>query len=616
MFRYLSRTSTIYKGVIATSKTASTANVVAAQESRRNYANKRNNNRNGPADALDEKLNSILSGKTSSKRKPYGGRKSPVDETSPWYAQLCALDDCLTTTLKQSATPMRKLLSDRVNHPDMRSNPTFWHSVSRAMSLYNELKQCPEMTDQRVTSLVHLLHNGLRTDRQLVSSLNKKPDYDSQSFHKEMVNFIYTSLNEISDDILNNNVPINANGLMHLFTSYQEMGFTDLVVQIWKKIETIAEQNPQSNIGKISKHPNVVGIVLPILYEKEIVNFSEAEKLFKECEQYHNRMFPNLYVGMILTSLKANENMKALELFETLCTNSKGVHYGYISETHIAFISQCKDISVAESFLDKAVNNEMPYRVEIQVSAVNSLMYNIWSENQDFNKIKEIWQKMVTFYGENNLRLAIFSSLNNEFFSYFFEKYKENKTEGLEQLQKLITQYNNLKGIDEPFLNIILAKCTVWKEPEVIKYIEKNFELFNVPKSLITSRILLKSLGSIDNITKEQIVERWQEIVLKADSLGSKYIANADWAALRDATVKWAQENKDNQESLDRIEWYLQIVNVYQKYCRDGSQRYRILKGCSKSFPILAENLQRLDLVDTSSIPVCEVKSLKEALQN
>lgn len=636
MFRYLSRSSGLAYRVVSTSKNAAVAvhGSSSQQEgstnnryyatTRREHGRERNKNNNDRRrrksvngrnqDSLDEKLNSILS--STRKNKADNGKKIlyPKDKSSPWYNQLCALDDCLTSTLQLSTTPVRKMLNDRVSHPQLGASSTFWDSISRAVALYNELKECPELTSQRVGELVHLLHNGLRTDRQLLGSLNKKPDYDAQSFHKEMVNFIYTSLNQITEDILNGTVSITPGGAVHLLTSYEEMGFREQIIQIWNAVNSATGETGAAteDVKTLFKNPIVLGTMLPIIFESQIITFEEAKKLFEEAVKAQTYFPHNLYVGMILTCLKADENIMALELFEKLCNNSTGVAYGYITETHLAFIGQCKDLDISEKFLDRAINNEMPYRVEVQVSYVNSLMNNIWNFSKDFAKIENVWSKVVKFYTDNRLRLSVFSSLNNEFFTYFFETYKNDKETGLIKLQEIISQYNEVKGIDEPFLNVILAKCSVWGEKEVINYIEKNFELFNIPKTLITHRILLKTMGSVDEVGTEELLSRWHDIIHKIDSQGNSYIANADWAALRDATIKWAQENQSSKEAAqERVDLYLQVVKQYQKFCSAGHQRFRILKGCSRSFPILADNLYKMKNIDASSVVIPELQNLR-----
>lgn len=629
MFRYLSRSSGLAYRVVANSKNTAAAvhgpSIPEDNQNTRHYAttrggkdneNGRRRNKSNPRnkDSLDEKLNSIMLSARNTKTMNGKSLLYPKDPTSPWYNQVCALDDCLLSTLQQSSTPVRKMLSDRVAHPQLGASSTFWDSISRAVALYNELKDCPELNSNRVGELVHLLHNGLRTNRQMLGSLSKKPDYDAQSFHKEMVNFIYTSLNQITDDILNNTVSINASGLVHLLTSYEEMGFREQIIQIWNRVNIPFEETGAVNgaVKKLFKNAVVLGSVLPILYESHIITFEEAEKLFQDALKKGHYFPHNLYTGMILTCLKADENIKALELFEILCTNATGVAYGYVTETHLAFIGQCKDLNISEKFLDKAISGELPYRIDVQVSYINSLMNNIWNAQKDFSKIEEVWRKVTKFYTDNRLRISVFSSLNNEFFTYFFETYKNDKEAGLIKLQELIAYYNDIKGIDEPFLNVTLVKCAVWREKAAINYIEKNFELFNIPKSLITYRILLKTMGSVDEVTTDEILSRWQDIIKKADSQGNTYIANADWAALRDATIRWAQENEDKEaEALYRVDLYLKLVKGYQKFCSSGHQKFRILQGCGKSFPILANNLDRLETIDTSSILIPGLQHLK-----
>ncbi|GMM57757.1 hypothetical protein DAKH74_043730 [Maudiozyma humilis] len=469
------------------------------------------------------------------------GRRPPaIAPDSPWYPQVAAFEECVSQTLYMSQTPRRKNIKHRSEHPNSNANPLFWDSIGRAMGLYHDLLATPELNSDRVSKLVHLLHNGLRANRNQLTRMNKKPDYDSQSFHKEMTNYLCKSLREIADDVLSGKVELNEYGAMHLITAFKELLLFEEAVQIWKS----AINGTNAYTANIFLNPRVVGVILPILYDNG-VSYPEIQQLYEKSSSMINYFHPNLSVGMIRASLSANENEMALQLFQKLCQESTEMKYGYLIETHLSFIGECKDLNVAQTFFDKALNDEMPYKIDLQVSYVKSFLRNIWTQTRDFNHIYQIWYKSSLHYGRN-VNHGISSSLNDTFFDIFFENFAHAKDQGFLTLQNIIGTYKNIKNIDEPFFNIILAKCTIWHDRNILEYIDNSYELFHIPKTIVAYRILLKSMGSVDNTTNDEILQRWIDLIKKSDEIGQKFIANADWAALRDATVTWTQSHRDN----------------------------------------------------------------------
>ncbi|KAG0672615.1 Protein rmd9, mitochondrial [Maudiozyma exigua] len=491
-----------------------------------------NNNGNG-------KQRSYMKNNNNNNNKG-NNKNNTISPDSPWYQKVTAFEECVSQTLYMSQTPRRKNIKHRSEHPNSNANPMFWDSIGRAMGLYHDLINTPELNSDRVSKLVHLLHNGLRANRNQLTRMNKKPDYDSQSFHKEMTNYLCKSLREISEDVLNSKVELNEYGAMHLITAFKELLLFEEAVQIWKS----AINGINSYTSNIFLNPRVVGVILPILYDNG-VSYPEIQQLYEKSSSMINYFHPNLSVGMIRASLSANENEMALKLFQKLCQESTEMKYGYLIETHLSFIGECKDLNVAQTFFDKALNDEMPYKIDLQVSYVKSFLRNIWNQTHDFNHIYQIWYKSSLHYGRH-VNHGISSSLNDTFFDIFFENFANNKEQGFMTLQNLINTYKNIKNIDEPFFNIILAKCTIWHDREILEYIDKSYELFNIPKTIVAYRILLKSMGSVDDTSNEEILQRWIDLIKKSDEIGQKFIANADWAALRDATVTWTQSHRDN----------------------------------------------------------------------
>ncbi|QLQ79556.1 hypothetical protein HG537_0C02030 [Torulaspora globosa] len=592
---------------------------------------------------------------------------STTSADSPWYHKVCAFEDCVSQTLYMSQTPRRKTMKHNSEHPNSNSNPLFWDSIGRAMDLYHDLINTPELNSDRVSKLVHLLHNGLRANRNQLTRMNKKPDYDSQSFHKEMTNYLCRSLREISDEVLRGKVELNEYGAMHLITAFKELLLFEEAVDIWKN----AINSSNQYTANIFLNPRVVGVILPILYDNG-VSYPEIQNLYEKSSSMIDYFHPNLSVGMIRASLSAGENEMALKLFQRLCEESTEMKYGYLIETHLSFIGECKDLNVAQTFFDKALNDEMPYKIDLQVSYVKSFLRNIWTQTHDFNHVYQIWFKSSLHYGKG-VNHGISSSLNDTFFDIFFENYAQDKVQGFETLQNLIQTYNQIKAIDEPFFNIILAKCTVWRDRSIIEYIDKSYELFHIPKTIVAYRILLKSMGSVDDATNNEILQRWIHLISKSDEIGQRFIANADWAALRDATVTWTQFQKENATqattrpesatgspksnastelftasngdvdyshpalqaanasgafddhertndtqsqieqpfSNERIFLYLKIVKRYSPYCRDSRQLTRLTTGTAVKYSVLQDALSEFQDLNVTDIPVPTLHNLR-----
>ncbi|CAI4062873.1 hypothetical protein SUVZ_07G1410 [Saccharomyces uvarum] len=588
-----------------------------------------------PFDAGSDKKNKqVRQGKNNA-----GREEQKVDPASPWRHELLSFDECVSSALKYSTTPLQNTYK-RMDNSRLNTHPSFalfWDSMGRAMELYYSLRESSDFNAYRVSRLIHLLHNGLRSTRDQLVKLSRKPDYDSQSFHKEMINFLCNSLKDISDDVLANKVPINGYGATHLLTSFKELSFNDDCIQIWETGKT----SPNEATSQAFQEPKVVGFMLPLIYAKT-QSLTEPNELYNQVIQSKEFTHPNLYSGLIKVFIKAEDYEKALSLFGQLCEKAEVRNYGYLIETHLSFISDSKNLTLAESFFDKIINDEMPYKIILQVSTVNSFLKNIWKEEKNFDYVYKIWEKAVQFYG-STVNPGILSSLNNTFFTIFFENFINDNIKGFHKLQEIITFYSGVKKIDEPFFNVMLTKATTWHERSIIDFIDKNYTLYHIPRTIISYRILLKSLGSIDNTTNEEILNKWLELVKKLDELGQQYIANADLSALRDATVVWAQLKKDEKalaaqseaaptetttndintkdpleplkndelssNSEDRIVQYLKILKRYTPFFRAPKQVYRYTTGCAESYPILNEYLQGYSNISAEDIPVPELHS-------
>ncbi len=541
--------------------------------------NNNNNNGNNSSFNFSKTIKDVASSQNQQKEKNNAFksyRSSNNSSSSPWFNQLNAFEDCVTQTADFNSSG---------------SQPFFWENAQKAMNLYHELRGTPDFTPAAIGKLCHLLHSGLRANRFQLTRLSKKPDYDSKSFHTEMQNFVKYSVREIINDLLEQRVSVNENGAMHLLTSLKELKLDQEAVAVWSgamKVETLKDTFLQ---------PRVVGVLLPLMFEAG-TPFEDVNALFQESRKATVQLHQNLAIGMIKTCLAANQDTQALTLFTELCQDAKHGKVPYMIEAHLTFIGDCKDLNIAGSFFEKAINREMPYRLNLQVNSVKSYLNNIWEETGDFNRVVDAWTKATTFYGRN-IHHGISSSLNNMFFEIFFKKYEGDRIAGLAHLKDIIAVYNDIKPIDEPFFNIIISKCGVWGDKETIDSLYKAYDIYRVKKTQISRRIYLKVLGSV-NSTEEEILSSWYDMLRFADYEGSTYIANADWAAIRDATVN----SKTNQRNL----LYCQIFKKYGAYCRDARQ----FKKLKQNFEDSANgSLMDLAQIDDSNVQLVDFTSIR-----
>lgn len=515
-------------------------------------------------------------------RKPLFNNEIPLGKDNPLYHQLTAFEDCVNYTTGN------KLLNTY--------NPQFWECINKAMELYHELSGTPDFNAERVSKLVYLLHTGLRQNRSQTLKLDKKPDFDAKNFHKDMMDYINLSLREISADIISNKNKINEYGAMHLITSFKELQLTSEAISIW-------ENSRNSASGHIFLDPRVVGVILPLMYENGH-SFAEIQELFETSKGQISYYHPNLGVGMIRVCLLANEINFALRLFEELCGNSQSRKFGYLTETHLSFIGESNDLSVANAFFEKALNDEMPYKIDLQVPYIKKFIVNTWSQTKDFNQVLNIWIKCWNNYG-TKVNKGVSSSLNELFLSIFFTCYENNKVEGFAKLKDIIAMYGNIKPLDEPFLNIIMSKCVCWNDEAIINEVLNYYHVYNVTRTQVAYRVALKAMGSVA-VDDTIIIAKWNELLQFSDFQGASFIHNADWAALRDATIGSSQYGEQ------RVNLYAAMVKQYCRMSKDLRQIKVLTEVNLTRFPFIATAMSYMDSIDTTQLNPPTFKNIRE----
>lgn len=504
----------------------------------------------------------------------------PHGVENPYYNELVAFEDCVSITY------------DSKNFPSYH-NPEFWGSINKAMELYSKLSGTPDFNAERVAKLIYLLHTGLRQNRQQTLKLDKKPDFDAKNFHKDMIDYICVSLRTIAADIISNKNRVNQYGGMHLITSFKELQFSSEALSIWEK-----GRSCQS--GGVFLDPRVVGVILPLMYENG-QNFNEIMELFQSSRDQSNHYHPNLAVGMIRVCLLANEINVALKLFEELCSNSQVTKFGYLMETHLSFIGESNDLSVANTFFEKALYDQMPYKVDLQVPYVKKYLTNTWNQTKDFDQVFNIWVKCWQNYG-TKVSKGVSSSLNELFLTIFFNNFQNDKVLGFERLRQIINIYANIKPLDEPFLNIVITKCVCWHDSDIVNEILSYYHFYGVERTQVAYRVGLKAMGSIA-VSELEILNKWNDLIIFSDYQGSNFIHNADWAALRDATIA--------SEFPDRVQLYAKLVKAYGRFSKDINQLKVLIDLNTARYRHISPVMANLDQLNVSDINVPVFRNIK-----
>lgn len=503
-----------------------------------------------------------------------------ITRDNPWYHELLAFEDCVSVTYDPKNTFAYR-------------RPEFWDLIHKAMELYTKLSGTPDFTAERVAKLIYLLHTGLRQNRQQTLKLDKKPDFDARNFHREMMEYICALLRTIAADIVAGVNSVNQYGAMHLVTSFKELQLSAEAISIW-------ERGRASQCGDVFLDPRVVGVMLPLMLENGR-QFSEIQKLFEQLRSQISYYHPNLAVGMIRACLLADEIDVALRLFEELCSNSQHTKFGYLTETHLSFIGESRDLKVANTFFENALYNQMPYKVELQVPYVKKFIQNTWAQTGDFDAVTNIWVKCWYNYG-NSVTKGVSLLLNELFLLIFFQRYKDDKMAGFIKLRELILVYAGIKPLDEPFLNILMTKCVVWQDAGVIREIFNCYDYYGVQRTQVAYRVGLKALGLID-VSEQEIMARWLELVTFSDVNGATFIHNADWAALRDATIASAFGN--------RVMLYARLVKAFGPFLKDKGQMTVLVDVNSLRYQYIAPTMANLAAVPVDDVMVPQFTNIR-----
>lgn len=482
-----------------------------------------------------------------------GGRNGHV------AAQLALFDECLAHNSTYDLATGK--ISGGVHK--------FWVAVRKIIPLYKTLVSTGELNEKRMAEFVSLLRNGLRIHRLELSKLKKNLDKDSNNPIKAIHFLLTCAIREVSYNVLDMQVHLNPHGLTHLFKAYKDLGFTNEAVSIWEN----GKSNPK--LFNLFTSEPVLGSVFPFLVESGDFNFDEVWAMYSKIKQSklpNEKLHNELQVGMIRVCLFKDKTFDALEIFQKLtsdCYSSfqqNGIEppinvKSYMTMAHLSFIGFCKDINTADQFFNDAVNESMPYLTPLQLNFIKKYLINSWEITHDYERVKLIWSITWNHYemkGTSNSSVS--SSLNDTFLTIFFQKFPNYSPEGFLELQNIIATYSQIKSIDEPFINVLLSKSTNWHNSDVFQFILSTAISNSFSKTNVFYRCCLKACGSVD-IDCMSILNLFRQLLNNNASNGMKFIAHADWVALRDATIN--SPYLINFQSInDRIDLYFKLWKI------------------------------------------------------
>ncbi|GMM32252.1 hypothetical protein DAMA08_049970 [Martiniozyma asiatica (nom. inval.)] len=473
-----------------------------------------------------------------------------------WQRQLAIFDECLAENSTYD------LATGKVSGGAKK----FWEAVKKIIPIYRSLVYSGELNEKRMSEFVSLLRNGLRIHRLELSKLKKNLDKDSNNPIKNIHYLLTCAIREVSYNVLDGLVMLNPHGLTHLFKAYKDLGFTYEAVHIWES----GKKNPK--LHQLFTSEPVLGSIFPFLVESGDFNFNEVWEMYskiKESKSQGEKLHNELQVGMIRVCLFKNKTSDALGIFKQLTSDcystyeSKGVEppiniKSYMTMAHLSFIGFCKDMDTADYFFKDAVEESMPYLTPLQLNFIKKYLANTWEMTKDYNRVKNIWLTTWRHYeSKKTSNSSVSSSLNDAFLTIFFQNYPTFTAESFKELQTIISQYASMRAIDEPFINVLLSKSTIWHNAQTFQHILQTSDLHPFSKTNVFYRCCLKACGSID-VPSISILGLFRQLLANNALNGTNYIAHADWVALRDATVNSPYLNSFESKN-DRIDLYFKL---------------------------------------------------------
>lgn len=482
--------------------------------------------------------------------------------------------------------------TERGNSPGGPNNSRYFATVPKVCDLFDNPTVRDQLSLRDVKLYSHLLLDtalAVRRNR-LNSSRNRDKDLRgsaSQMDESAMKRAVIHLLELAQEGSLNDRLCVPS--LRAILLSLLEFQFHQELLLLW-------EAGVNSGASALFMDQQILAIALPIAHQTRRFSYEDILNIYKlNASAEGDIVALACSIGKIAV-LEGDyaRGLDAMEvIFESyeLMSNNRveaRIPLRYLRDLHLCFVGSCKDVAVAEHFFNKIVLGLLPYEVQLKVPHVVRLFENCVESKEPFTKIIQFWLDTVKLYASHdthgshsNLRYSI---LHNGFFRIFFDQNPTLTSDLLALLKLLIHQYAECKPIDEMFLNTVISNYT-WGDKNVYAELVNNYEVYDVPRTPVLYRVCLKKVGSLPEVSSEEVLAMWNKQLQFLDSQRYSYIPVADWAAIRDATV--------NSEHSERAPLYYEIVKNYCDYMQDRLLCVRFLSGFSGK-PEVFKQLQRL----------------------
>lgn len=444
------------------------------------------------------------------------------------------------------------------------------------------------MAEKDLYRYVANLYSATITLRKTRLGNSRNRDKDQASAFKEDVIYQTAILNltELVAAGDFNNV-LSSRILFKIFGTLLQFKLNTEIMSLW---ENGVSQSEKSNngIGQLYLSHDVLSIVLQVAYETKRFNYEEIKLIYNMSVNENEPVHPFLSDRIGQVAIMEGDHARGLDALEELMTlyeqkpQEKSI-LGGLAQLHLSFIGQCKDVVIAKRFFDKAVDSaeSLPYVVVLKAPYMVSFLENCINAGDSMEEVINLWSRISAHYGEtsaatNSSKLA---TINAGLFKSFFNKYPEPNEESIKLLKLIFTKSPK---IDEVFLNTLISNMQ-WTEKSLVQDVIDAFDKFHVEKSIISHRVILKQAGQVDYSVAE-ILQLWNNLLNKLDSENYKYIANADWSALRAATAF-----SENYKTKERLGLYLSLVKAYKNYMQHNGSCINFIRGWIRDAPVYKE---------------------------
>lgn len=458
-------------------------------------------------------------------------------------------------------------------HQNKHRSKRHFETVQSLFDIFKDDAVKGNLSNQDVWQYAMLLNQSVYANRR--SRLSENSNRDSDQYTNSNLNndvLLKNAILDLADNVTSGllSAIVDQRILRALLLAMMQFKVYPEMLRLWEN----GVNDPA--VSHFYLNHTVLALILPLAYDEKRFTYDQIIRLYEVNTEKKNHVFHELLASIGKIAIKEGDNSRGLDCLESLLAsyevkNQRHVVSKSLAELHMCFIGSCKDMKIARHFFDKVVNKELPYRVLLKASHVQSLFENCHEVNEPFDSILDFWKNTVKFYGADMRDLnASYSIINNKFFSIFFKVYPKLTQDSYSKLKEVILLYSAIKPVDEYFLNTIISNYS-WNDKVVFQQLTENYVIHNVNCTPVVNRVILKKMGEIQEFDNAEILQSWNKLLAHLDNLGFTYIPIADWAALRDCTIL-------SPFSSERSQLYLTILDAYKNYHQDERAVNRFVK--------------------------------------